>query len=288
MNRETGELSAGSLTGNKLYEQRARRALPILVRQATAGNTMLYSALAEELEMPNPRNLNYVLGAVGNGMLDLGEKWDEKVPPIQALVVNKNSGMPGLGISWFAPDASDFKRASSKNKKQIVDAMLLEVYGYKKWEQVLQAFELSVMPAPISLVSSDKPKTGSWGGGGEGEAHRILKDAISANPQLVGLPSSFAPGQMEVSLRSGDCVDVVFENKQQKIAVEVKGCGASESEVVRGIFQCVKYAAVLEAEASAKQNVMECKALLALGDAIPGRVISLKNTLGINVCDNIG
>ncbi len=55
MKRETGELSAGSLTGNKRYEQRARKALPILVRQATAGNTMLYSALAEELGRPNPR-----------------------------------------------------------------------------------------------------------------------------------------------------------------------------------------------------------------------------------------
>jgi hypothetical protein len=49
------------LSGSKLYQERARKALPLLVRQAKAEQPIYYSALAEYLDMPNPRNLNYVL-----------------------------------------------------------------------------------------------------------------------------------------------------------------------------------------------------------------------------------
>jgi len=58
---ETGEKAASFTSGSKLYQQRARRTLPLLVRQAEAGETIPYSALAAELQMPNARNLNFVL-----------------------------------------------------------------------------------------------------------------------------------------------------------------------------------------------------------------------------------
>ena len=114
---ETGDLSSGDITGDKRYQKRARAALPILVRQAKAGTTMLYGELAAELGMPNPRNLNFVLGAIGNSILQLGMQWGSKVPPIQALVVNKDTRLPGEGISWFAPDASLFKNASRAQRE---------------------------------------------------------------------------------------------------------------------------------------------------------------------------
>jgi alkylated DNA nucleotide flippase Atl1 len=49
------------LNGEKLYQKRAKTALPYLVRQAKAGQKIYYSDLAKEIGMPNPRNLNYVL-----------------------------------------------------------------------------------------------------------------------------------------------------------------------------------------------------------------------------------
>ena len=45
--------------GAKTYQQRARSALPILVRQAKAHQTMFYSELALEMGISNPRTLNY-------------------------------------------------------------------------------------------------------------------------------------------------------------------------------------------------------------------------------------
>jgi hypothetical protein len=47
------------MLGGKLYQKRAQAALPLLVRQAEARVPVSYGDLADELEMPNPRNLNF-------------------------------------------------------------------------------------------------------------------------------------------------------------------------------------------------------------------------------------
>lgn len=46
---------ADPISGDKLYQERARLALPLLVRQAHAAAPVYYSALAAELGMPNAR-----------------------------------------------------------------------------------------------------------------------------------------------------------------------------------------------------------------------------------------
>ena len=60
---ETAKI-AEPLIGDKPYQQQARKALPILVRQASVRKSIFYSDLADELKMPNARNLNYVLGSI--------------------------------------------------------------------------------------------------------------------------------------------------------------------------------------------------------------------------------
>ena len=65
--------------GNKLYQERARRALPLLVRQAKAGRTITYGRLADELRMPNARNLNYPLGSIRASLQLLGGKWGKTI-----------------------------------------------------------------------------------------------------------------------------------------------------------------------------------------------------------------
>lgn len=83
---------------NRIYQQRARATFPILIRQAEAEKSISYSSLAPELGMSNPRNLSYVLGSVGHTIEYLRETWnDHSIPPIQCLVINKNTGLPGEG-----------------------------------------------------------------------------------------------------------------------------------------------------------------------------------------------
>lgn len=143
MNKETQTAQVAEvLDGDKLYQKRARAALPLLVRQAQAGNPIFYSDLAAELGMPNPRNLDYVLGSIGQALEKLSEVWGVKVPPIQCLVVNKNTGLPGEGIGWFLMKKEDFSKLTKRQQRTIIEAELQHVYAFPRWHEVLKAFQL--------------------------------------------------------------------------------------------------------------------------------------------------
>jgi hypothetical protein len=282
--RETGEIAAGTLHGDKLYERRARSALPLLVRHARAEQPVFYSDLADELGMPNPRNLNYVLGAIGNALLDLSSEWGFEVPPIQALVINKGTGLPGEGLAWFAPDAAEFRNASSKRKRELVGAMLQKVYAFERWNEVLSHFSLSPVRVPLPALPSHPIYDGDPG---ESEEHRRFKEFVARNPQVVGLPRSCPTGEVEYLFASADAVDVLFKYRGEWIGVEVKSVKSSPADITRGLFQCVKYRALLEATQMVAQLAISCRTVLALEGELPKELLPLRNTLGVDVRDKI-
>src|SRR5438270_11419926 len=90
--------------GNKAFQRAARNALPILVRQAEAQQPMYYSQLSAELKYP-ARGMGKVLGTVGRELVNLSKQWGKaRIPPIQCLVINKQTRLPGRGIGWFVPN----------------------------------------------------------------------------------------------------------------------------------------------------------------------------------------
>ena len=178
--RQTAKIvNSDLLDGEKLYQERARLTLPYLVRQAKAGQTIYYSDLAEEIEIPNPRNLNYVLGAIGNALIDLGKRTKTEIPPIQCVVINKRQELPGEGIGWFISPA-DFGKLNKTQKQKVVAAQLTKIYTYQHWDWVLQQLELD--PVPTNLDDElEEAKNGR--GGGESEQHKKFKAFISKNPR---------------------------------------------------------------------------------------------------------
>ena len=275
---------AEPLSGDKLYQQRARNALPLLVRQATASTPIIYEDLAHELEMPNPRNLNYVLGSIGQTLLNLSEHWGIEVPPIQCLVVNKNTRLPGEGIGWFITDLSHYKKLSNKQRRQVVDAELQKIYAFDKWSKVLST--LSLEPVQSDFKKLNK-KASQFRGGGEGPEHKKLKKFVANNPTLFGLPVSTAPGENEHSLPSGDSLDVFFTHRKEHIGIEVKSHISDSADIARGLYQCVKYQAVLEARQAANGQPQNVRTILVLGDELPLELLPLKNVLGIEVFEKV-
>ena len=82
-------------------------------------------------------------------------------------------------------------------------------------------------------------------------------------------------------------LDVFFQHGQDSIAVEVKSALSSEADIVRGMFQCVKYWAVLEAQQAADGLAQSARAVLALEAKLPSKFQALKNVLGIELVDEI-
>lgn len=278
---ETADIAA-PLHGDKLYQQRARVALPLLVRQAKAGQTIYYANLAEELGMPNPRNLNYVLGSVGQTLINLGTTWGEAIPPIQCLVVNQADGLPGEGVAPFLANAS-YRELPKRQRRHLVNAHLQGVFSYPRWNGVLAA--LSLPPAASDFRSLVNKATLSGRGGGESEDHKRLKEHVAANPGVVGLPRSVANGVNEYRLPSGDELDVLFRHGDEWIAVEVKSSISGDNDLVRGFFQCVKYQAVLEALLRSTNRKDDVRTVLVVTRPLPPQLLALKNLLGIEVIE---
>jgi hypothetical protein len=286
-NYSTAESTSNDdITGNKLYQQRARIALPILVRQAKAEQTISYADLAKELEMPNARNLNFVLGAIGNSLSKLEEIIGEKIPLINALVVNKKTGLPGEGIEWFLENKKNYDLSSKKQKKTSIQRLLQEIFIFKNWDLILS--ELNLEPVANILSSEEEVVYPKYSPIAESESHRIFKENISKYPQVLELPTKFEKVEIEFSFPTQDEVDVLFTYKDAVVGVEVKSKISDENDIRRGLFQCVKYQALLEANQMLEQRPINVDTILALEDEFPNGLLPIKNTLGIKVIDNIG
>lgn len=277
----TARISA-PISGDKLYQKRARAALPVLVRQAKVGSTIFYSDLAQELGMPNPRNLNYVLGSIGQTLEHLSAEWNVKIPPIQALVVNKISGLPGEGIGWFLLKEEDFARLSQSQKRSIVKAELNQVFTFSAWEKVLENLGLA---SPKTDFKENIELASKIIRDGESDQHKSLKKFVARSPTLLGLSPTTAHGVIEERLPSGDSIDVSFATRSVWIAAEVKSAVSSISDITRGLFQCVKYRAVMEAVLLAYPKSKDTRAILILESKFPISLLPLKNILGIEVID---
>ena len=282
--RQTARIANSDLlNGEKLYLERARVTLPYLVRQAKAGQTIYYSVLAEEVGIPNPRNLNYVLGSIGNALIALGKSTKTEIPPIQCVVVNKSQGLPGEGIGWFI-SPTDFSKLNKTQKQKVVAAQLTKIYTFQDWDWVLD--ELGLEPITANLDEEIKIAKNRKGGG-ESEQHKKFKEYISKNPSVLGLSKNLEVGEMEYGLPSADTIDVLFKEKSQKIGVEVKSIISDTADILRGLFQCVKYKHLIEAEQIVLDEIPNSRIILALQGNLPAELVLVKNLLGIEVIENI-
>ena len=262
----------------KPYQKRARVMLPILVRQADANQEITYGNLGKELDL-HPRVLRHSLDCIGKTLLELGERWQEDIPPIQGLVVNQGTGMPGDSVNFLYGQKID-----PRQKEAIVEAVLGKVFSYPRWLDVLE--ELGLSPVEPLNIEFEQP-TDHHGGTSESEAHKRLKDYIARHPRSVGLNKSLGPGETEYQLPSGDIPDVLFQNTRRRIAVEVKSHISSEDDLRRGLFQCVKYRAILRACRSLEGGTYEADAILAIEGSLPKGLIAVKNTLGVKVIESV-
>ncbi|GAA3773222.1 MULTISPECIES: hypothetical protein [Flavobacterium] len=148
---------------------------------------------------------------------------------------------------------------------------------------MLAAFELDEVNSVLQQLM-EKARSAGFGGG-ESEHHKNFKNAVAQNPNLLGL--DVPPGRTEYRLLSADCIDVVFINKTELIAVEVKSSISADIDILRGLFQCVKYKYLIQAEQIVENMEPNTMVILALQGTFPAKLLSVKNCLGIEVIDQI-
>ncbi len=280
MVRKATAMAASHLDGSKLYHERARIVLPILVRQAKAMQPIFYSDLAKEVGMSNPRTLNYPLGSIGRSLTALADELDIEIPMIQSLVINKNNQLPGDGIGGFIMKSKDkYRRLPKQQRRELFKALYLDVYAFDKWDLVLSKLGLKPVYNDVeSLVKASKGAAGN----GEGVEHKRLKNYIYRNPEIINATNLLSRAK-EKDLASGDRLDVSFESAKSWIAVEVKSKVSGEFDLTRGVFQVIKYEAVMAAELAAFGRRLDVDVVLVIESEPVHKISALANTLAVKI-----
>lgn len=225
------------------------------------------------------------MGAIGNALIELGKRTGkDDIPPIQCIVINKSNELPGEGVGWFITDLKDFSKQPSSQQKKLVDIELGKIYIYQDWGWVLNL--LGLQPIPMDL-DEELEKAKNIRGGGESKSHRRFKEFVSRNPSVLGLKHTLENGVMEETLASGDTLEILLTDKNLRIGVEVKSEISGTEDVMRGVFQCVKYKCIIEAEQVVVNQLPNSRVILALQGKLPEKLLAMKNILGAEVIEGI-
>ena len=262
--------------GSMKTEKLAAKILPILVRQAKAKKTITYNALAEEVGT-HRRVIGQCLGIIGNTLA----KMKEEPPLINACVVKQKTGEPSGGIDEFMEQR--LSKIKESERQLAIRLFQEESFCYSKWNEILK--KLSLNPAVGKLQNGSPSK--HLGGSGESDAHKKFKEFVRQHPELIPLPKNM-DSSVEYELKSGDCLDVVFQDEKKIVGVEVKSAISNSADIQRGLFQAVKYHAVLSAMENVSGKNRKVEVYLAMKNPFPPDMIWIRNTLGVEVIDSFG
>ena len=87
---------------------------------------------------------------------------------------------------------------------------------------------------------------------------------------------------------TGDAVDVPFTHGIRMWGVEVKSAVSQEGDILRGLFQCVKYRALVQAAQAAAGNTCFVDIYLAYEHKFPAKLIGVAHVLGVEFFDRLG
>jgi len=183
----------------------------------------------------------------------------------------------------FITDKEDFRKLPRRQQRRLVEAELQKVFAFRHWPEVLRALNLKPTKQNYADTLS---RASAFHSGGESEDHRKLKEFVASNPPILQLPPGLS-GTTEYPLPSGDCIDVLFQQKDEWIAVEVKSKLSPEADIARGVFQCIKYRAVIEAYQASLEIPQNARIILVLEASFPRLLVPLKNMLGVEVLDKV-
>ena len=237
----------------------APMALEVLLDSAKVpGTTLTYERLAHvmferygEKVMHNKQHYARALGGAAFAIRGEAKAAGISVPPITVIVVSKAHGFASDGVNTFVMRLQDGKYDETDPRRQKIlaeEQQKVWDYGEEGWT----AIQVMLGQKPVKRKASKKGDTTlpppPRGGKGEGDQHKALKAWVLANPDKFLEFGLFPEGGNEEYLQSGDSVDAMLWNGAMRLAVEVKPGKSLEQEMIRGIFQCVKYRHTINAE----------------------------------------
>ena len=275
-------------THENLKSARATKPLTAwLVHAARSCGTMTYGQAKRRLECDCGFGVMWgvapgrVAGAAMNAILE--EVPD--APLLNVLLVRSDSGLPGSGaVGYLAsryPNRRWLRRDNAHKDtrwRELVEYEAARVYEYDRWKEVYRLVYGRRLPAADEDLTG-KERDGTGRGGGEGVNHRALRLKVTREPSLVRRGLRPKNTETEVELLSGDRVDVISVAKDGTVAIEVKSRDSNWNDLRRGVYQCVKYRAVIAAQDVRRKPTVE--SWLVTETKLPGELRALARRLGV-------
>ncbi len=269
-------------------------AMRMLVDAARKRTTVTYGDIKRGIESTGIKKfssiadeqIGHVVGSLMNRIIEYYP--DSRPPPINALVLNKTKKLPGPGVGVYINDYLPnvtYSRLSDARKREALPIVHEAIWRYPHWAEVARKiFKVSSALAPKVDDGDRDGKLARRGFGGppESEEHIRLKQYVLAHPDHFGAPKGCA-GVPEKRLQSLDEVDVWFMALGEQLAVEVKSVRSHDMDLKRGIFQCVKYRSVLQAEAIWDKTNPKVRARLVTERRLPDEYSRCAKRLGVEV-----
>ena len=212
---------------------------------------------------------------------------DPEAPLLLVLVVRADTGEPGPGAREFLADRfpdepllreSDARDVHPELWSRVVGRATREVYGYRGWETLYAEFHGEYVADAIFTPPPEEGGGTPRVGVGEGPNHKALRLWVLCNPEQIDSRFGDAEALTEKELLSGDRVDVVYVAASEILAIEVKSRDSNRNDLVRGLYQCVKYRAVMRAQERRGRTV---QSMLVTESELPPDLVSLAKRLEV-------
>lgn len=276
------------MTKNSKNREWALKMIPVLIRWAMGSWDQLhfYSDLSKAVGHKT-NQIGSVMGTIQDMLDEVSKKINKtkdikkKIPTLNALVANKGNKLPSEGLDYVIDGYSKLSNASKSGE---IKKLNKEAHQYN-WDRVLRELGL-VLAKDFSDEDIKRISNMTYYGTGEGEGHKKLKEFVKEHPESVNI-TNVIQSETEHGLLSGDSLDVYFVLKNgNRVAVEVKSASSLDQDVTRGIFQCVKYKAVMDASRSLDYGKYDNQTLLVIEGTISEKNRQLAIDLSIDYMDD--
>jgi len=236
------------------------------------------------------RNIANNLAELGMPYQDIDEAWEDDrferlLDRLDELIKDAREG--GDDFKILVPGG---KRKNAPNSINSYKSLLRRYREVRADAHPIQGTDQSGdKRSDVSSDETDAPSEENGRFGKESPEHIALKNYISENPEIFGF-SSGIEGKIEEKLPSGDPLDVSFESRGRWLAVEVKSTRSDNNyqDFERGLYQCVKYRAVMEKFLIVKSKKRKsAEAILVLEGKLPKRLNRVKKILDVEVIEEV-
>ena len=240
-----------SVISTEATRRNVRLMLPIMIHWAKTGhNEHTYGDLTHAIGKPKFSGIGHALYCVQEVLNELTRKTKRNIPTLNSLCKNAKTMLPSEGFEFVSPT---YNSLDDNGKRVFVEGLDSNAINFPHWDWVLKELDLKEA-VPFTEEQLEAIKNPHCIHGGEGEEHKALKEYICQHPESINY-KDVVFAETEHPLPSGDSLDVYFElSDGTHVAIEVKPSISPDQDIARGVFQCVKYYAVMDA----MRNI-ECK-----------------------------